>query len=125
MCGYMSIFKIRSSSTFPFGRYENAKQFFNYVFLVLGEVGVIVLTYMYILQWDSQVVLVVKNLPANAGEIRDLGSIPGSGRTPGEGNGNPLQCSCLENPRDRGAWRATVHGAARVPHDLATEGQHS
>ena len=52
-------------------------------------------------------VLVVKNLPANAGEIRDLGSIPGSGRTPGEGNGNPLP-SCLEDPMNRGAWQATV-----------------
>ena len=49
MCGYMPIFKIRSSSTLPFGRYENAKQFFNYVFPILGEVGVILLTYMYLL----------------------------------------------------------------------------
>ena len=54
-------------------------------------------------------VLAVKNLPANAGDIRDAGSIPGSGRSPGERNGNPLQCSCLENPMDRGAWQATVH----------------
>ena len=53
---------------------------------------------------------VVKNLPVNAG---DLSSVPGSGRSPGEGNGNPLQCSCLENPRDGGAWWATVHGAAQ------------
>ena len=52
----------------------------------------------------------VKNLPANAG---DLGSIRGSGRSPGGGNGNPLQCSCLENPRDGGAWWATVHGVAK------------
>ena len=51
----------------------------------------------------------VKNLPAKAGEVRDAGSIPGLGRSPGEGNGNPLQYSCLENPMDRGAWRATVH----------------
>ena len=49
---------------------------------------------------------VVKNPLANGG---DLSSIPGSGRSPGEGNGNPLQCSCLENPMDRGAWRAMVH----------------
>ena len=48
----------------------------------------------------SQVVLVVKNLPANAGDLRDMGSIPGSGRSPGEGQGNPLQYSCLENPMD-------------------------
>ena len=50
------------------------------------------------------VALVVKNPPANAGGISDVGSIPGSGRSPGEGNGNPLQYSCLENPLDRGAW---------------------
>ena len=56
----------------------------------------------------SQVALVVKNLSANAGDIRDSGWIPGSGRSPGEGNGNPLQISCLENPMDRGAWQATV-----------------
>ena len=53
--------------------------------------------------------MILKNPPANAGEV---GSIPGSGRSPGEGNGNPLQYSCLENPTHRGAWRATVHGAA-------------
>ena len=47
--------------------------------------------------------------------------IPGSGRSPGVGNGNPLHHSCLENPVDRGAWQATVHGVARVEHDLATE----
>ena len=51
----------------------------------------------------------------------DPGSIPGSGRSPGEGNGNPLQYSCLENPMDRGAWWATVHGVERVRHDLATK----
>ena len=59
----------------------------------------------------SQVALAVENLPANAGD-RDAGSIPGSGRCPGGGHGNPLQYSCLENPVDRGAWRATVH---RIP----------
>ena len=52
----------------------------------------------------------VKNLPANAG---DVGSIPGSGRSPGEGNGNPLQYSCLGNPMDRGAWQATFHGVTK------------
>ena len=52
--------------------------------------------------------LVVKNLPANAGDIRDAGSIPGSGRSPGAGNGNPCQCSSLENLMNRGAWWATV-----------------
>ena len=53
---------------------------------------------------SSQEVLLVKNSPANAGDISDKGSIHGSGRYPGEGNGNPLQYSCLENPMDRGAW---------------------
>ena len=52
--------------------------------------------------------MMLKNLPANAGDLRDAGSIPGSGRSPGRGN--PLQYSCLENPMDRGAWRAMVHG---------------
>ena len=56
----------------------------------------------------TQVVLVVKNPPANAGDIRDAVFIPESGRSPGGGHGNPLQYSCLENPMDRGAWRATV-----------------
>ena len=57
----------------------------------------------------SQMALVVKNLPANAGDVRETDSIPGMGRSPGEGNGNPLQYSSLENPMDRGAWQATVH----------------
>ena len=55
----------------------------------------------------------VKNLPANAGEAEDLGSILWSGKSPGGGNGNPLQYSCLGNPMDRGAWRATVHGVTK------------
>ena len=58
----------------------------------------------------SQVALVVKNPPANAGDIRDIGSIPGLGRSPGGGHGNPFQYSCLANPHgQRGAWWATVH----------------
>ena len=56
---------------------------------------------------------VVKNLPANARDARDMGSIPGSGRFPGEWNGHPLQYSCLENSMDRGAWQATVHGVTK------------
>ena len=59
------------------------------------------------------VALVVKNLPANAGDIRDAGLIPGLGRFPGEGNGYPLQYSCLENPMDRGTWQAVVHSVAK------------
>ena len=60
----------------------------------------------------------VKNPPANA---EDTGSIPGSGRSPGERKSNPLQYSCLGNPMDRGAWWATAHGVARVGHHLTTE----
>ena len=59
--------------------------------------------------WASQLVLVGKNLPANAGDIINLGSIPGSGRSSGGGHGNPLRYSCLENPMDRGAGQTTVH----------------
>ena len=55
----------------------------------------------------------VKNPPATAGDARDAGSIPGSEKPPGEGNGNPLQYSCLENPIDTGAWLATVHGVSK------------
>ena len=62
----------------------------------------------------SQVALVVKSLPANAGDIRDAGSIPRLGRSPGEGHGNPLQYSCLENPMDRGAWWAIIHRVAEL-----------
>ena len=61
----------------------------------------------------SQVTLVVKKLPASVGHRRDLRLIPGLGRYPGGGHGNPVQCSCLENPMDREAWRATVHGFAK------------
>ena len=69
--------------------------------------------YIYRHVGASQVMLVVKNLSANAGDIRDVGWIPGLGRSPGEGNGYPLQFPCLENPMDRGAWKATVHGVAK------------
>ena len=64
----------------------------------------------------SQVALVVKSLPANAsaGDVRGTGLIPGSGRSPREGNGNPLQYFCLENPMDGGAWWATVHGVTEL-----------
>ena len=58
--------------------------------------------------------LVVKNPTANAGDIRDASLIPRLGRSPGEGHGNPLQHSCLENPMDRGAWWATIHGVAKL-----------
>ena len=68
--------------------------------------------YMCLL-WVSQVALVVKNLPANARDKRDIVLIPGSGRSPEGGHGNPLQYSCLENPMDRGARWATVHGVTK------------
>ena len=64
---------------------------------------------------------VVKNPLAKAGDPRDMGSIPRSGRSLGEGNGNPLQYSCLGNPMDRGAWRATVHQVTRVSHGLVAK----
>ena len=56
----------------------------------------------------------VKNSPANSGDIKDKGSIPGSGRSSGGGHGNPLQSSCLQNPMDTGAWWATVHGSQEL-----------
>ena len=68
------------------------------------------LTLFFLLE---KVALVIKIPPANAGDVRDMGSILGSERSPGEGNGNPLQSSCLENSMDRGAWRATVHGVTK------------
>ena len=74
--------------------------------------------YKYVKNVDFPHSSVGKESACNAG---DLGSIPGLGRSPGEGNGNPLQYSCLENPMDRGAWQATVHGVKRVSHDLETK----
>ena len=68
---------------------------------------------LYATQWGFPGGRVVKNLPANAGDTRDMGLIPGSERSLGVGNGNLLQYSCLENSMDRGAWWATVHGAAK------------
>ena len=64
--------------------------------------------------WASQVALLVKNLPANAGYARDVGSVPGSRRSPGGGHGYPLQYPCLENSMDRGAWQAAVHGVTHT-----------
>ena len=65
--------------------------------------------------------MVIKNLPASAGEA---GSIPGSERSPGEGNDSPLECSCLGNATDRGTWQPVVHGSQRAGHDLVTKQQH-
>ena len=69
--------------------------------------------------------LVVRKLHASVGDIRDLGSIPGSGRFPGGGHGNPLQYSCLENPMDRGAWQATVHRVAKIWRQLKQLSMHA
>ena len=63
--------------------------------------------------WASQVAQVVKNPSANAGDVRDTGLIPGSGRSPGGEHGYPLRYSCLENPKDRGAWQTIVHGVSQ------------
>ena len=71
----------------------------------------------------SQVAWLLKNLPANAGDTGDAGSIPGSGRSPGVGNGNPLHYSCLEKHKDRGAWQATVHGVTQSQMQLSTHTQ--
>ena len=77
---------------------------------------------MYLLRnttedWASLVAQVVNNRPADAGDARDAGLIPGLGRSAGEGNGNPVQYSYLENPMDRAAWWGIVHGVTRVGHD--------
>ena len=75
------------------------------------------------LNWTELVAQLVKNPPTNAGDARNVGSIPGLRRFPEGGNGNPLQYSCLGNPKDRGAWRATVLGSQRVRHALMIKRQ--
>ena len=67
----------------------------------------------------------VKNPPVDAGDIRDAGSVPGLGRSPGERNGNPLQYSCLEKPMDRGDWKATVHRVAKSRTQLKRVSTHT
>ena len=76
----------------------------------LSSFQLLIITAQYDRSWSSQVALVMKNPPANAGDIKDAGSISGSERSPGGGHGNSLQYSCLENPMGRGAWWATVPG---------------
>ena len=80
------------------------------IFASLTFVG---FAYCYTRNWISQVALVVKKPPANAGDAIDVGLIPGLGRSPGGGHGTPLQHSCLENPTDRGASQAAVHGVTK------------
>ena len=86
-------------SAFP--RQKSAKTALLYLALITHQV------------WASQVVLVVKNMPVNAGDVREVGSIPGSASSPGEGYGNPLQYNCLENSTDRGVWWATAHSVVK------------
>ena len=75
---------------------------------------------IWYIYWASQGALVVKNPSTTAGDVRNMSSIPGSGRSPGEGYGNPLQHSCLENPMDREAWRATIHSVTESDMTKAT-----
>ena len=75
--------------------------------------------------WASQVELMLKNQPSNARDIRTIGSIPRSGRSPGERHGNPLQYSFLENPLKRGAWRATVHSVPKSGTQLKQSSTHA
>ena len=79
--------------------------------VLVSDIQQMIQLFIYIFTWGFPGDSVVKNLLANAG---DVGSIPGSGRSPGEGNGNPFQSSCLGNLIDRGAWQATVWGPKRV-----------
>ena len=72
-----------------------------------------------------QMALVVKKLPVSARDIRDMGPIPGFGRSLGIGNGNPFQYSCLKNPMGGGAWQAILHGVTRVGYNLATKERES
>ena len=76
-------------------------------------------------QRASQVALVVKNPPANAGDVIDTGSVPRLGRSPGGANGNPLQYPCLENPTDRGAWQDAVHGVRKSRTQLKQLSKHA
>ena len=94
--GYLWVESIGNCSSF-FSTYFYIFIFKFYLFLFLAMLGA------------SQMSLVVKNPPPNAGDLRNMGSIPGSGRSPGGGNSNPFQFSCLENPMDRRAWRVMVH----------------
>ena len=78
----------------------------------LSSRTVLLVASLLLISLSSQMALWVKNPPAIAGDLRDVGSIPGSGRSPGEGNGNPPQYSCLGNPMHREAWEAIIHEVA-------------
>ena len=87
------------------------------IYFTYGDVSMSILISRFVPPSPSQVALVVKKPPARAGVTKEVGLIPGLGRSPGGGHGNALQYSCLEHPMDRGAWSATVHGSQRVGHD--------
>ena len=92
---------------------RDAQGHFDSVCLAPGGLRISICVCMDV-KWASQVALMVKNSSAKAGEIRAVGSTPRWGRSPGEGNGNPLQYSCLENPIGTGTWRAAIHGLLRA-----------
>ena len=103
---------------FQVSMWDNTRILFSVFFFLLSKYNredtcMLIYTYMYISILGFPGGSVVKNLPANAGDTRHVGLIPGLGRSPGRGNGNPLQYSCLENPMDRGAWRAMVHSLTK------------
>ena len=75
--------------------------------------------------WAYQMALAVKNPSANAGDVRDMGKVPGSGRSPGGEHSNPLQCSCLEHPMDRAVWRAMVHMVTKSWTQLKQRSMHA
>ena len=91
----------------------------NFLFITYSFCNIFFFYYICAQSQASQGALVVQNLPASAEDARELGSISGLGRPPGEGNGNPLQYSCLGNPMERGAWRAAVHEVTKSQHDWA------
>ena len=90
-----------------------------------SEWGYLVIDDLCMIMGASQVALVVKYLPANAGDVRDMGSFPGSRRSPGGGHSNPLQYFCLENPMDRAAWQATVHEVGHKESDMTEATWHA
>ena len=98
-----------------YNRFFNIQKGITSIFLCLFWINYGYAIFWGLLQWLSS-----GEFACSAGDTGDMSSIPGSRRSPGEGNGNPLQYSCLENPRDRGAWWATVHGWQRVRHDWVT-----
>ena len=87
--------------------------------------SICVLMHMYVNMWFSQEAVLVKNLLFNTGDTRGTGSIPGLGRFPGGGHGNLLQHSCLENPKDRGAWWATTHRVTKSQTQLKLLNMHT